>query len=334
MYSGLSESLKEMKCFKLVCGAGNEDAVEVEKLVALYAKAGAKYFDLSAREDVVLAAKKGLARVVSEEHRGEYYFNVSVGMKGDPHVIKSRIDPAKCTKCRDCESVCEQNAIYEQVDSFYINSSRCMGYGSCVKCCPHDAITSYSQTKPLEEILPPLVKLGLDSIEFHVVTEDDESVLQQWDIIRRCFDGLLSICIDRTVLSDTRLVGRIKKMLTGRDPYSVIIQADGAPMSGGDDTPATTLEALACARLVQEQELPVFLLLSGGTNSTTTELAKMFDIKAHGVSIGSFARKLVREYIDRDDFFSNQDIFEKALEKARWLVDKSVRHMGFGALKG
>ena len=36
------------KCFKLVCGAGNEDAAEVEKLVALYSLAGCNFFDLCA----------------------------------------------------------------------------------------------------------------------------------------------------------------------------------------------------------------------------------------------------------------------------------------------
>ncbi len=56
----LIDILKTRKCFKLVCGAGNEDAIEVEKLVTLYAKAGANYFDLSPRKDVVLVAKKSI----------------------------------------------------------------------------------------------------------------------------------------------------------------------------------------------------------------------------------------------------------------------------------
>ena len=43
----LKDLLEAKKCFKLVCGAGNEDAAEVEKLVMLYAKAGCKFFDLS-----------------------------------------------------------------------------------------------------------------------------------------------------------------------------------------------------------------------------------------------------------------------------------------------
>jgi hypothetical protein len=81
----LSRILKQKKCFKLVCGAGNEDAVEVEKLVALYAAAGACYFDLSAREDVVQAAWSGI-RKIAGNNTDRYFLNVSVGIKGDTHV--------------------------------------------------------------------------------------------------------------------------------------------------------------------------------------------------------------------------------------------------------
>ena len=34
----LKDLLEQRQCFKLVCGAGNEDAEEVEKLVTLYSK--------------------------------------------------------------------------------------------------------------------------------------------------------------------------------------------------------------------------------------------------------------------------------------------------------
>ena len=45
----LKDLLDAKKCFKLVCGAGNEDADDVKKLVTLYAKAGCRFFDLSAK---------------------------------------------------------------------------------------------------------------------------------------------------------------------------------------------------------------------------------------------------------------------------------------------
>ena len=45
----LKDLLEERKCFKLVCGAGNEDAIEVEKLVTIYSKAGCTFFDVCAK---------------------------------------------------------------------------------------------------------------------------------------------------------------------------------------------------------------------------------------------------------------------------------------------
>ena len=59
----LKDILENGKCFKLVCGAGNEDELEVEKLVRLYSSAGCKFFDLSAKPEIVDAAKRGLQDV-------------------------------------------------------------------------------------------------------------------------------------------------------------------------------------------------------------------------------------------------------------------------------
>lgn len=107
----LEDILKKRKCFKLVCGAGNEDAVEVEKLVALYAAAGANYFDISAREDVLNAAMNGLQRVVPKEKMSGFFLNVSVGTKGDPHVRKAKIDTDICSSCGNCMDACKNKAV-------------------------------------------------------------------------------------------------------------------------------------------------------------------------------------------------------------------------------
>ncbi len=99
-------------------------------------------------------------------------------------------------------------------------------------------------------------------------------------------------------------------------------------MSGADDKPGTTLQALATGQVVAKAQLPVYLMLSGGTNSKTAALAREFGIAAHGVAVGSFARKIVKEYIDRDDFLSNKEVFQKALILARELVDNTLRFLG------
>ncbi len=65
-------------------------------------------------------------------------------------------------------------------------------------------------------------------------------------------------------------------------------------------------------------------MLSGGTNTKTTELAKMCEIQYNGVAVGSYARKIVKRYTARSDFWTNQRVIEYALEVAKPLVDSVI----------
>ena len=306
----LEDLLKSNKCFKLVCGAGNEDATEVEKLVKLYSSAGCKFFDLSAKPEIVDAAKRGL-----EDREGDLC--VSVGIKGDPHVRKACIDGEKCVGCHKCEEICPQKAIRGSK----INKVRCIGCGKCENVCRHDAIYYISENKDLREVLPPLIEKGIDCIELHAMGENNDEVFEKWQYINENFDGLLSICTSRGHLSEEKMIERIKSMTACRKPFSTIIQADGFPMSGGKDDYKTTLQAVSTAEIVQNAKLPVYIMLSGGTNSKTSELAKMCGINYNGIAIGTFARKIVARYVDRVDFLTNKYAFEDALKIAKTLVE-------------
>ena len=305
----LKELLEAGKCFKLVCGAGNEDALEVEKLVALYSKAGCKFFDVSAKPEIIDAAKKGL-------QGREGYICVSVGIKGDPHVRKAQIDYEKCAGCHKCEEICPQKTIKH----CKVKTARCIGCGKCYSVCTHGAISFLSENKDLREVLPPLIEKGIDCIEFHVMGEDESGIYEKWDYINYVYDGLLSICTARGTLSEEKMISRIERMTAIRKPYTTIIQADGFPMSGGKDDYKTTLQAVATAEIVQNAKMPVYIMLSGGTNSKTAELAKLCGINYNGIAIGTFARKIVSRYIEREDFLKNDYIFNEALNIARSLV--------------
>lgn len=305
----LKELLEAGKCFKLVCGAGNEDALEVEKLVALYSKAGCKFFDVSAKPEIIDAAKKGL-------QGREGYICVSVGIKGDPHVRKAQIDYEKCAGCHKCDEICPQKTIKH----CKVKTARCIGCGKCYTICTHGAISFLSENKDLREVLPPLIEKGIDCIEFHVMGEDESGIYEKWDYINSVYDGLLSICTARGKLSEEKMISRIERMTAIRKPYTTIIQADGFPMSGGKDDYKTTLQAVATAEIVQNAKMPVYIMLSGGTNSRTAELAKLCDINYNGIAIGTFARKIVSRYIEREDFLKNDYIFNEALNIARSLV--------------
>lgn len=324
----LDALLKTKKCFKLVCGAGNEDAVEVEKLVALYSTAGCNFFDLCARPEIVDAAKRGLKFAEQHGVNESRYLCVSVGIQGDPHVSKACINNNVCKNCGACKKVCLQNAIICDADGYKVNKIRCIGCRKCIGACNYSAVDITSEFRDLKEVLPPLIEKGIDCIELHALGQDENDVDLKWQDINNCFDGILSICIDRSKLSNEKLLERAKRLLKLRKPDTTIIQADGAPMTGGEDDYKTTLQTIATAEIFQDQNLPVYILLSGGTNSKSTELARQCGIDAHGVAIGTYARKIVREYIDREDFFTNKEVFNNALILAKNLVDVSLKFMG------
>ena len=315
----LNDILKEKRCFKLVCGAGNEDINEVKNLVALYSKAGCNLFDICAKEEVVRAAKEGLEIAGIKKDR---YLCISIGIKGDPHMNKAFIGK-NCVPCGMCEEICPQNAIKHHK----VKQIKCIGCSRCEKVCPKKAITMRSTSKNIKEILPPLLNLGIDCVEFHAISDNKKEVYEKWREINNLYDGLLSICIDRSNLSNKALISRINDMLEIRKAGSIIIQADGSPMSGGCDDYKTTLQAIATAEIIQNQNIKAFLLLSGGTNSKTPKLAKLCGINYNGVSIGSYARKIVKEYTERDDFLENKIIFNKALAIAKNLVDVCITNV-------
>ena len=64
-YKTLKGILQARKYFKVVCGAGNEDPFEVEKITMVYTIAGTTCVDISANVDVVEAAKRGIKKAIT-----------------------------------------------------------------------------------------------------------------------------------------------------------------------------------------------------------------------------------------------------------------------------
>lgn len=312
----LKDFIDNNRIFKLVCGAGNECANDVERYVALYSAAGANVFDISAKPEILKAAKSGIAKSGITNNR---FICVSVGIKGDPHISKAEINHKKCIKCGLCEKSCPNDAIKDS----NIIKEKCIGCGNCYRICPNESVNMVDEDKDLSVVLPELVDMGIDCIELHATSEFDGDIWNKWEIINKSFDGMLSICIDRLNLGNKQVLARINQMLKYRKPYTTIIQADGIPMSGSDDTYKTTLQAVAMAEIVQNENLPVYIFISGGTNSKTAELAKMCNISYNGVAIGSFARKIVKPYLNVPDFY-NKENFYPAKKLAEDLVKANL----------
>ncbi len=330
-FGELRDILDKGRYFKVVCGAGNEDPEEVYCLSLVYTLAGALGIDVSANVDVVRASMRGIDRayeiapLLGAEIKTRPFVNVSVGLKGDPHVRKARIIEEHCTNCGICVEQCEQRAIEEA--PILVIAHRCIGCGECAEVCEFEAVEFYTNKVYFYDILPKCIESGAENLELHAIIADDEAVMRDWKIVADTLpDQFISMCLDRSQLSDTRLIGRIRQAreIAGD---RLIIQADGAPMSGGSDDFNTTLQAMATADVVLKGGIPLKVLLSGGTNSKTGELAKLCGLTVNGISVGTYARKLVREEISSPSFESDMDVIARAMNKAKWLVYENLKHI-------
>jgi Fe-S-cluster-containing hydrogenase component 2 len=326
-YDQLKKLMDQCRYFKTVCGAGNEDPQEVRRLTMVYALAGACSMDVSANVDVVKGAMQGLdtAELLAEKLGKTIpvrpYINVSVGLKGDPHIRKARIDKDICTQCGNCLDKCLQDAID---DNFVVAQQHCIGCGKCDEQCDVDAIKYYDKRVNLQEIIPECLASGAETLELHAIIADDDAVMADWKLLNSMLkDNYISMCLDRHFLSDVHLLDRIQRAyeISGD---RLIIQADGIPMGGGEDDYKSTLQAIAIADIIEKSGIPCKLLASGGTNSKTRELARLCGVHVHGVSIGTYARRIVKHIINRPDFDDNLELIGQAVQIAEQLVKVNI----------
>lgn len=321
----LQNLLESGSCIKVIAGAGNTNKDYVRKLIEVYLLAGVRYFDVAADLNIIRDVKN-----LFTKYNVEGYLAVSYGINDDPHVRKIQVNPDLCIGCGMCKSKCEQEALWHEGlnHTMQVKEDHCIGCGKCLPKCGYGALTLISKPKNISETLPDIVKIGIDTVEFHVSgIKDVEEVYNKWEEISSIYPGMLSLCIDRSKHSDVALKEKIQKLIANRPPYTTIIQADGMPMSGTDESPTGTLQAIAIAQIVERMKLPVYVLMSGGTNKFTTKYAKELEVKYDGVSFGSCARKVVKKYIEDPEFDANLDIKNKAVLVAKEFIEEVWRHM-------
>lgn len=314
--------LDNHKCLKLICGAGNENVSEIEKLAYIFSMAGFDMIDVCAKTEVVKAAKNGL-RLAGKEQ--ETVLCVSVGLQDDIHLSKAVINKQKCILCGNCLDVCPQDAIYTEDNKYIVNDKRCIGCSRCIDRCSIGAIIKDHKYKPPWTMLLPLLSEQIGCVEFHCSNADESVILDSLSKIKSIYNGQLSICINRLKLSDERLLSLLKKVSEETD--NLIIQADGKSMTGGIDDYKSNLQAVAFAELIRSSNIPAFIILSGGTNSKTAEFSKLCNVKVDGVALGSYARKIVKKYTDCPDFFENESIRKQAITIAENLRNEILLYL-------
>jgi len=181
----------------------------------------------------------------------------------------------------------------------------------CYDICPLKAVDFQAERQVFEEFLPDLISFGVDCVEYHVSDFNDE-IFQQWQWLNDNFDGILSISIGTSNLKENQIIEILDKFLAIRKPYSTIIQADGTPMSRIEKP----MQCIETGLLIQKQNYKAYLNLAGGTNLSTSKSAQEVGLKFDVIAFGTYARKIVEDYIFTDNFWEDEKLQQKAIKIA------------------
>jgi len=284
----LKNYLNSKSCFKLICGANNEDYSEIASLVKLYHQAGARFFDINASKIAIDTCKKAI------DYDKNSFICVSIGTKNDPHMSKCKIN-SNCTLCKKCIDICPQSAIVFD-KKVIVEEKKCIGCKKCQSVCKNNSIESYQKEIQIDKLFDE-IKVA-DCIEFHIITDDIRDIFEKWEYLVKNYKGFLSIALNRSLFSDKIMFDILSKMLNMAKNNYVMIQADGKSMSGGIDDYNSTLQAVATADILRKSGFSVPIIISGGTNSKSFELSKLCNVDINGVAVGSYARYIIKNSSD------------------------------------
>ena len=177
--------------------------------------------------------------------------------------------------------------------------------------------------------------------------------MEEWSLINEINPhNFNSMCLDRLNLGNINLEHRVQSAKDISEKR-LIIQADGYPMSGGEDDFNTTLQAVACADVINKKfnmrinkkeqtktsgkaslkykrfyrrmnhRIGIPILLSGGTNSLSRQLSEMAGVRCNGIAIGTYARDIIEDYVQHTNFYSDSNIIYNAYLEAKKLVESN-----------
>lgn len=324
------DALNQKKFFKLVCGASLDDVEMIEKLTYVFTLSGAHVIDLAASADAIFAARRGIEKAFKSFPSSPLppfpspLLMASIQIDKDPHFRKIEVDYAKCDLCTACVRVCPTEAFKIEDKKFIYQNERCYGCDICPSYCHVNALTLKDTSPSPKETLQEMISLGVKSIEFHF-GKGYKRLEEIWDEIKVLVKELdlvsFSIGSDLLSVEEIKEAANLCYKLAGK---GIILQCDGTPMSGGKkvkDGNNKDKSSLEVAKIIQNEKLPVYLQISGGTDEKSFSRSKELGLQINGVAIGSYARKQLMPYLDKLD---DKENLSNAVNLAKNLVNSLV----------
>lgn len=285
-------ALGKRRFFKLIGGGSLTESTQLASVAKAYAMAGVECIDLSPNLAVIEAVTAAIRDLLTPLP----VLMVSLPLDPDPHFRKIDLKEADCIQCGACLPACPTEAI-TLPEMLEISQALCYGCGRCVPTCPTDALILH----PFQveaQLADVLVHPQVEAVEIHSHYMDSymlKNLFQQWGSLLT--DKLISLCFRPGTLPPAQI---IEFYQTAQKACSlpVILQVDGAPMSGNDDPEASrpALEAaIQVAAMFEEVGLSIpIITISGGMNRRTATLLQepRYTFIA-GIGMGTVARKAV-----------------------------------------
>ena len=167
---------------------------------------------------------------------------------------------------------------------------------------------------------------GAEIIEIHLDSLSLVEVLDTLLIFKECFlDKILSISLSRKNLSNASIIEIIK---FARDIVDkrLIIEVDGiSSKKNNEDDFNSNLQLLSTADIINKQLIqkePKFrripIILAGGTNSKTCDLAAKYGVKYNGINYSNYAYKILPNEFKNSS--NNFEFYIKEIDKIRDLL--------------
>lgn len=285
-------ALAERRFFKLISGGSFTEADRVWALSTAYTRAGADCIDLAPEPSLLQAVEEAFKTAVGSKP----LVMVSVPLDPDPHFRKIELVEPDCIRCGLCLPECPTEAL-SLPKQLEVSQTLCYGCGRCVPTCPTDALRllPFQVESQIEAALShPLT----EAVEIHSRYVDPymlEAFLIRWQPLLA--NKIIALCFRLEGIEASQLLHFVQ---TAQNlcPLPILLQIDGAPMSGNDDPEASrpALEsAVTMKTLFEEHGLePPPITISGGINRTTALLlqAPRYAFIA-GAGMGTVARKAI-----------------------------------------